>query len=102
VHNDPHGVTLLEDVVRREANRAMNERHRTWKQRRLRSTARAATEAHGEGTPSESESSGDSVEDEDEDGEGEIISPPQSPPPESLLSLGDLFGWQMGIAARVS
>jgi hypothetical protein len=38
---------------------------------------------------------------EDKDREGEIISSPQSPPPESLLSLGDLFGRQMGILARV-
>jgi hypothetical protein len=57
-------------------------------------------EARGEETPSESESSGNGREEEDEDGEGEIISPPQSPP-ESLLSLGDLFYRQMGIPARV-
>jgi hypothetical protein len=58
-------------------------------------------EARGEETPSESESSGNGREEEDEDGEGEIISPPQSPLPKRLLSLGDLFGWRMGIPARV-
>jgi hypothetical protein len=57
-------------------------------------------EAHGEETPSESESSGDGGEEEGQDREGEIISPPQSPLPESLLSLDDLFGWQMGIPAK--
>jgi hypothetical protein len=65
-----------------------------------RSAARAVTEVHGEKTPFESESSGDGREEEYEDGEGEIISPPHSPPPESLLLLGDLFGWLTRIPAR--
>jgi hypothetical protein len=58
VHSDPWGVTLPEDVVRREANRADNERQRARKQRRqLRSAAQASMRAHGEETPSESRSS---------------------------------------------
>jgi hypothetical protein len=64
-----------------------------WKQkRRLRSAARAVTEARGEETASKSESSGDDGEEEDKDGEGVTISPPQSSLLESLLSLGNLFG----------
>jgi hypothetical protein len=93
MHSNPRGFTLLEDVARQEANRAMNERQRVQKQRRRHSSvAWTAAEARGEETPFESESSGDDGEEEDKDREGEIISPAQSTPTESLLSLGDLFG----------
>jgi hypothetical protein len=90
------GVTLPEDVARREANHANNERQRVRKQRRrLRSVARAAVRARGEETPSESGSSrADEVEDEEE---GEIISSPPSPSPKSLPSPSDLFRQQVGI-----
>jgi hypothetical protein len=65
---------LPEDVVMWEANRAVNERQRSQKQRRgLWSATWATTEARGEETPSESESSRDGREEEVEDGEGEII-----------------------------
>jgi hypothetical protein len=102
VRSNPWGVTLLEDVVMWEANRAVNERQRVQKQRRRHmSAAQVAAEACGEETPSKSESSGDGGEEEDENGEGEIISPTQSPTPENLLSLDELFGRQMGIPARI-
>jgi hypothetical protein len=55
--------------------------------------AQTTTKAQGEETPSEPESSGDDNEEEDDDKEeGEITPSPHSPPPEDLLSLGDLFG----------
>jgi hypothetical protein len=54
----PRGVTLREDVVRREANHAYNERWQARKhRRRLRSAARMAVRARGKETPSEPESS---------------------------------------------
>jgi hypothetical protein len=52
------GVILPEDVARREANHANNERRQARKQRRqLRSATQTATRARGEETPSKPESS---------------------------------------------
>jgi hypothetical protein len=99
VHSDPQGVTLPEDVARREANHAKNKRQCAWKQRMwLRSASQAATRAQGEETPFELESSGADKEDEDEE-EGEIISSPHSPLPINLPSLGDIFRQQGRIPA---
>jgi hypothetical protein len=96
VHSGPQGVALPEDVARREANHAKNERQCAWKQRMwLRSASQAATRAQGEETPFESESLGAN---EDEE-EGEIISSPHSPPPKNLPSLGDIFRQQGRIPA---
>jgi hypothetical protein len=48
MHNNPQGVTFLEDSARREANHADNERRHARKQRRwLRSNAQAATRVRG-------------------------------------------------------
>jgi hypothetical protein len=50
----PVGVTLPEDVARREAKRADNGRQCAWKWRRwLRHAARAVVRAQGEETTSE-------------------------------------------------
>jgi hypothetical protein len=105
-HSAPQGATLLEDVVRWEANRvysewlqARNQRRREW------CAARAATRAWGEDTPSEPESSGGEDEEEDKDGEEEEVTPPpHSPPCEALPSLGDIFSrWaRITIGARQS
>jgi hypothetical protein len=94
------GVTLPDDAVRREANRANNEQQWAQRQRRqVRSASRAAERARGEETPSELESSGDVVEEEGEDEEeGEVTPSPHSPPPEDLPSLGNLFSQQAGIS----
>jgi hypothetical protein len=100
MHGAPRVVALPEDVVRREANHADNERQQAQRQRRqLWSTARAAAWAQGEKTPSEPESSGDDVEEEDEDEEVvSIIPSPHSPPLEDLPSPGDLFSQRSGIS----
>jgi hypothetical protein len=80
LHSDPRGVTLPEDVVKREANRTKNERQYARKQEEWRKGAAwAAAKMQGEESSSKSESSGDNEEDE----EGEIISN-HSPPLESL------------------
>jgi hypothetical protein len=99
----PHGVTLHEDVARREANRADNERKQAWRQRRwLWSAARGAVRARGKETPSKPESSRDGDEEEDEhEEEGEITPSPHSSPPEDLPSLGDLLSQQTGISISV-
>jgi hypothetical protein len=96
----PWGVTLPEDVVRREANGADNERRQAWKQRRwFRSAARMAVRARGEETPSKTESLGDDDEEEDVDEEeGEITPSPHAPPLEDLPSHDDLFSQQAGIS----
>jgi hypothetical protein len=84
--------------VRWEANRAKNERQHVQEQKeRLKDVARASTMTHGEENPSKSESSREDEGDEDGE-EGEIIFP-RALPPESLLSLGDIFGRQMGADA---
>jgi hypothetical protein len=99
-HSALRGVTLPEDVVRQESNRADNERQQA--RRQLWSATRAAARARGEETPSELESSGDGDEEEDEDEEeGEITPSPHSPPHEDLPSLGDLFSQQTGISVSV-
>jgi hypothetical protein len=88
----PSGVTLPEDVVSWEANRADNERQQA--RRQLCGAAWVAVRARGGGeeTPSEPKPSGDGNEEEDEDEEeGEITPCPHSLPPEDLPSLGDLF-----------
>jgi hypothetical protein len=60
--NAPWGITLPQDVARREVNHAD-------KERRLRSAAQMAVRARGEETLSEPESSRDEEEDkDDEDG----------------------------------
>jgi hypothetical protein len=84
---------LPEDVAKREANNADNERWQARKQRRRpRCAARTAVRVRREETPSESESSGDDDEEEDEDEEErEITSSLHSSPLEVLPSLGDLF-----------
>jgi hypothetical protein len=89
----PRRVTLPEDVVRWDTNRANNKRLRARKQRwQAWSAARAAARSQGEETPSEPESSGGGDEEEDKDEEeGEITTPPHSPPPEDLPSPSDLF-----------
>jgi hypothetical protein len=96
------GVTLPEDAVRQETNRAKNERQQAQRQRRrLQSAVRAVARAQGGGgTPSEPESSGDDDDEEDEDEEeGEITpSPPPLPPPKDLPSLGNLFSQQAEIS----
>jgi hypothetical protein len=96
------GVTLPEDAVRQETNRAKNERQQAQRQRRrLQSAVRAVARAQGGGgTPSEPESSGDDDDEEDEDEEeGEITSsPPNLPPPKDLPSLGNLFSQQAEIS----
>jgi hypothetical protein len=70
------GVTLPEDVVRREANCAKNERRQAQKQRRwLRSAALMAARARGEETPFEPESLGDDDVEEDRDKEEGEITP---------------------------
>jgi hypothetical protein len=71
VRNDPRGVTLPEDVARREANRVDNERQRAWKQRRWPwSAARAAMRVRGEEGPFESECLGADVEAGEDEEEG--------------------------------
>jgi hypothetical protein len=76
-HSAPWEVTLPEDVVRREDNRAYSER--LWAQRQR--------------------TSGGDDEEEDEDGEEwEVTPPPQSPPPEDLPSFGGIFSQQVGIS----
>jgi hypothetical protein len=78
---------LPEDVAKREANNADNERWQARKQRRRhRSAARMAVRVRREETPSESKSSGD-----DDEEEREITSSLRSSPLEVLPSLGDLF-----------
>jgi hypothetical protein len=92
------GVTLYEDAVRREANRALNELLRERRQRwQAWSVARMAVWARGQDTPSEPESS---EEDEEDEEEGEVIPlpPPHSPLCEALPSLDDIFHRQVGIA----
>jgi hypothetical protein len=60
MNSDPQGVTVVEDVVRREVNRAKNERQHAWEQKVwLKGVAQATTKAQGEETPSELESSGE-------------------------------------------
>jgi hypothetical protein len=99
----PRGVTLHEDVARREANRADNERKQAWRQRRwLWSAARGVVRARGKETPSKPESSRDGDEEEDEhEEEGEITPSPHSSPLEDLPSLGDLLSQQTGISIGV-
>jgi hypothetical protein len=87
------GVTLHEDVVRKEANHDNNKwlwarRQRSW----AWSTARAATRERGEESPFEAKPSqgGDKEEDEDEE-MGEVTPPTHSPPPEDLPLPGDLL-----------
>jgi hypothetical protein len=60
--NAPRGITLPEDVARREVNRPD-------KERQLRSAAQMAVRARGEETLSEPESSRDDDEEEDKDDE---------------------------------
>jgi hypothetical protein len=92
----PTGVTLPEDVARREANHVHNEWLRVRRQRRWDwSVAWAAVRAWGEDTPFKPESSRGDDENEEE---GEVTPPPHSPPPEDLPSLGDLFSQQAGIS----
>jgi hypothetical protein len=78
-----HGVTLPENVARRKANRANNERQCTRQQRRRpRSTAWVAVRVRGEETLSESRSSGADGEEGEDEEVGEIISSPRSPSPQ--------------------
>jgi hypothetical protein len=97
------GFTLPKDAARQEANHADNERQHAWGQRRrLWSAARSAAGAQEGGTPSKTNSLGDDSEEDGEDKEkGEINPFPQSPLPEDLPSLGDLFSWQTGISFGV-
>jgi hypothetical protein len=86
------GVTLHEDVVRKEANHANNKwlwarRQRSW----AWSTARAAMRERGEESPFEAKPSrGGDKEDEDEE-MGEVTPPTHSPLPEDLPLPGDLL-----------
>jgi hypothetical protein len=97
----PHGgVTLPEDVTRREANCAYSEWLWTWRQRtRDWSAARVAARPWGgEKTLTEPESSGGDDEEEDESGEeGDVTPLPHSPPPKGHPSLGDICSRQVGI-----
>jgi hypothetical protein len=63
MHSTPWGVTLLEEVLTREANRAENERLHALRQRWW---LLSAVWAWGEESPSESGSLGDEDEAEDE------------------------------------
>jgi hypothetical protein len=87
---------LPEDMARREANRAENERQCAQKQSKLlNGVARATAKVRGRGggeTPFELESPEDDEKDEDE---REIIFP-HSPHPENLPSPSELCGRQMG------
>jgi hypothetical protein len=69
VCSEPRGVTMPKDVARQETNRADNERHHAWNQRRrVRSTSQAVARAQGEETLSKLGSLGaDEEEGEDEE-----------------------------------
>jgi hypothetical protein len=79
--------------VRREANHVYNERLRAQRQKRWDwSAVRVVARAWGQETPAEPECLGEDNEEKDEDGEeGEVTSPPHSPPPKDIPSLGDIF-----------
>jgi hypothetical protein len=97
----PHeGVTLPNDAARGEGNRANNELQRARRERRwVWSAALATVWARREETSSEPKSLGDGDDEEDEgEEEGEVTPSPHSPPPDYLLSLGDLFRQQAGIS----
>jgi hypothetical protein len=76
------GATLLADVMRREANRADNDKVACVEQRRKSNL---------------SGSSGVDVEEGEDEEEGEIISSPCSPSPKSFPSPSELFKQQVGI-----
>jgi hypothetical protein len=86
----PVGVTIPEDVVRRESNYAYSERLKVRRQRRHAwITARSAVMAQGEDTPSEPESSGEDDKEKDKDGEEGEVTPP---PPFSVARRSSLAG----------